>query len=71
MQRHSLATRLGYWLIYGFCYLVGLLPWWFLYYVLADTIYFLVYKLGRYRVKVVRDNLASSFPEKSAGEAEK
>jgi KDO2-lipid IV(A) lauroyltransferase len=47
---------------------VGLLPLWFLYYVLADTIYFLLYRVARYRVKVVRANLSSSFPEKSAKE---
>ncbi len=64
----TFGARLGYRLMYGACWLVGLLPWWFLYYVLADTIYFLVYKLARYRVKVVRANLAGSFPEKSVGE---
>ncbi len=64
----TFGARLGYRLMYGACWLVGLLPWWFLYYVLADTIYFIVYKVGRYRVKVVRSNLASSFPEKSIEE---
>jgi KDO2-lipid IV(A) lauroyltransferase len=43
---------------------VGLLPHRFLYYVLADAIYFVVYKLAHYRVTVVRNNLSSSFPEK-------
>ncbi len=43
---------------------MGLLPSWFLYHVLADIIYFFVYRVARYRLKVVRTNLANSFPEK-------
>lgn len=62
------GTRLGYWLIYGVCYVVGLLPRWFLYNVLAGAIYFFVYKVAHYRVKVVRNNLATSFPEKGREE---
>jgi KDO2-lipid IV(A) lauroyltransferase len=47
---------------------VGLLPRWFLYYVLAEVLYFLLYRVARYRVGVVRGNLAASFPEKSEKE---
>ncbi len=68
MKEYSFSTRLKYHLIYGFCYLVGLLPWWFLYYVVAEAVYFAIYRVAGYRVKVVRANLASSFPEKSLQE---
>jgi KDO2-lipid IV(A) lauroyltransferase len=37
-------------------------------YVLSDFLYIFIYKLFRYRIKVVRSNLSSSFPEKSADE---
>ena len=37
-------------------------------YVLSDFICLLIYRLFRYRVKVVRSNLSSSFPEKSPSE---
>lgn len=64
----SFGAKIGFHIMYGVCYLVGLLPFWFLYYVLAEVLYFFVYKIGRYRVKVVRRNLSHSFPEKSAKE---
>lgn len=67
-KKASFGTRLGYWIVYGSCYVVGLLPHRFLYYILAELVYFLVYKLGRYRVKVVRQNLSRSFPEKDTRE---
>ena len=37
-------------------------------YVISDAIYLLLYRIGRYRIRVVRENLATSFPDKSAGE---
>lgn len=37
-------------------------------YLIADIIYFFLYRLGHYRLDVVRKNLASSFPEKSQKE---
>jgi KDO2-lipid IV(A) lauroyltransferase len=55
-------------IIFYSCKIVGSLPFWFLYYVLADIIYFFFYVVGRYRVKVVRANLVTSFPEKSKAE---
>jgi KDO2-lipid IV(A) lauroyltransferase len=36
--------------------------------VLSDALYFLVYRLLHYRVKVVRKNISESFPEKDASE---
>lgn len=37
-------------------------------YKLSDGLYFLLYRVARYRVKVTRDNLHNSFPEKSERE---
>lgn len=37
-------------------------------YLIADIIYFFLYRVGHYRLDVVRKNLASSFPEKSQKE---
>jgi KDO2-lipid IV(A) lauroyltransferase len=48
-------------------YLVSLLPFRLLY-LLSDLAYVLVYKIFRYRTKVVRKNLENAFPEKSAAE---
>jgi KDO2-lipid IV(A) lauroyltransferase len=64
----KLSTKAGYYAILISCKLVGLLPAWFLYHVLTDVIYFIFYKILRYRVKVVRDNLSCSFPDKSTEE---
>ncbi len=56
-----------YYIVFCFCYLLSLLPLRLLY-VLSDFICLLIYRLFRYRVKVVRSNLSSSFPEKSPSE---
>lgn len=37
-------------------------------YILSDILYFFVYKLAHYRLRVVRENLAKSFPEKNEKE---
>lgn len=57
-------------LTYAAFYLVSLLPYRALY-VLADVLHVVVYDVARYRVKVVRRNLATSFPEKSPEELKK
>lgn len=56
-----------YFPIYLFLHGVALLPFWVLYRI-ADFIYFLLYYVIRYRKRVVRKNIAESFPEKSAAE---
>lgn len=56
-----------YYLIYGFLYLLSLLPMPILY-LLADGIHFLVYRVFGYRVKVVMQNLEIAFPEKTIKE---
>jgi len=59
--------KILYHLLYALWYALSLLPMW-VHYMLADVLYFLIYYIGRYRRKVVRSNLASSFPEKSEQE---
>lgn len=58
---------ISYKLLYGAVWLLSLLPFWVLYGV-ADGFFVLVYYVVRYRRKVVRKNLTSSFPEKSEKE---
>ncbi len=56
-----------YYLVYGFFYLLSLIPWWVMY-LISDGIYFLLYHVFGYRKNVVRKNLAIAFPEKTASE---
>lgn len=56
-----------YYLIYGFLYLVSLLPWRVMYF-LGDAVYGLVYYILGYRKNVVMENLRIAFPEKSEQE---
>ena len=53
-----------YYLLYGFHYLLSLLPLRALY-ILADGFYVLVYHVLGYRKKVVFENLKNAFPEKT------
>lgn len=59
--------KIGYNLIYSILYIHALLPLKALY-VLSDILYFWVYKVVGYRLKVARENLKTSFPEKSEKE---
>lgn len=43
------------------------MPFWLLY-IFSDILYFFLYKVAKYRVAVVRDNLKKSFPEKTPEE---
>ena len=56
-----------YYVIFAFWYLLSLLPM-RIHYVLSDMLYLLLYKVAGYRIKVVRKNLTTSFPEKSEEE---
>ena len=56
--------------IYGLLYLLSLLPI-RIHYLFSDFFYLVVYYLVGYRVKLVRKNLANSFPEKSVEELKK
>lgn len=59
--------NIPYYMLYGFTYVLSLLPFWALY-ALSDLCYGLVYYIARYRRRIVRKNLTSAFPEKSADE---
>jgi KDO2-lipid IV(A) lauroyltransferase len=56
-----------YYLALPLIYAISLLPFRLLY-VLSDLVYLFVYRLVRYRTKVVRKNLQNAFPEKSEKE---
>lgn len=56
-----------YHILYGFCYLISLLPYRALY-GLADFIYLWLYRVIGYRKKVVRKNITEAFPEKDEKE---
>ena len=56
-----------YYIVYGIFYLLSLLPW-FVIYLFADFIYFLLYHVLGYRKEVVFSNLRIVFPEKSQEE---
>jgi KDO2-lipid IV(A) lauroyltransferase len=55
---------IGYYIVYGFAWVLTLLPLRVLY-VFSDIIYPVMYYVAGYRRKVVRNNLENSFPEKS------
>jgi Kdo2-lipid IVA lauroyltransferase/acyltransferase len=56
-----------YYIIYGFLYLLSLLPF-FVLYLLSDFVYMLLYYVFGYRKKIVMDNISIAFPEKSTEE---
>ena len=56
-----------YYIVYGIFYLLSLLPW-FVIYLFADFIYFLLYYVFGYRKKIVFSNLRIAFPDKSQEE---
>ena len=59
--------KITYKLLLGWAKANALLPFRVLY-LISDFLYFLIYKVIRYRVKVVRRNMKASFPEKSEKE---
>lgn len=58
-----------YYLVYGFLYLMSLLPMWMLY-GLSDFVCWLLFRVFGYRHGVLSANLALAFPEKSEQERE-
>ena len=56
-----------YYIIYGFFYLVSLLPF-FILYGIADIIFVVMFYLVGYRKEIVMNNLQHAFPEKSLPE---
>ena len=59
-----------YYIVYGLLYVFSLLPLGVLY-LFSNFAYFIVYHLIGYRKRVVMDNLAIAFPEKTLGERTK
>ncbi len=57
-QRAQLET------LWALCRGFALLPYWFRYYVVENIVFFVLYYCLRYRMKVVKENLRNSFPEK-------
>lgn len=62
-----MRSKLIYWLVYSGMWLFSALPFRVLY-MLSDFNYLLMYRVGKYRRKVVRGNLLRSFPEKTDAE---
>lgn len=60
-------NKIGYYIVYSILYLHALLPFSILY-LLSDILYIPLYYIVRYRVKVVRQNLQNSFPNKTKKE---
>lgn len=58
-----------YYLLFGLLYLISLLPMRVLYWV-ADFIFFVLYRLAKYRIPIVLNNLEQAFPDKSESERE-
>ncbi len=54
-------------IIYFFLWAISKLPW-SLFYLLSDFVYFIVYRIIKYRKNIVIDNLHLTFPEKSKEE---
>lgn len=61
-------TETGYRLM-QFCFIaLGILPDALLYGVVGSFVYWMLYRVAKYRIMVVRENLCNSFPEKSREE---
>ncbi len=58
-------------IVWLLCRLVSFTPRWFRYYIVADIFYFVIYRICRYRMKVVDKNLRNSFPDLSDKERQK
>jgi Kdo2-lipid IVA lauroyltransferase/acyltransferase len=59
-----------YYIIFGFLYLLSLLPF-FILYGIADFLFVLIYLVLGYRRKVILENLRNSFPDKTEKERKK
>ncbi len=64
----GMFEKIAYVLLLGACKAAGRLPYAVLYKGLAPAIAFFLYRIGRYRLGVVRGNLRNAFPEKTEAE---
>lgn len=60
-------NKIGYALVYIWIKVHAILPLSVLY-ILSDILYFLIYRVVRYRLRIVRSNMTNAFPEKSEKE---
>ncbi len=67
-DKFTIWQSIAYYLLLGVAKLIGYLPYWVLYRLIAPFIYWVLYRLVHYRRGVVRGNLAAAFPEKSFAE---
>ncbi len=58
---------ISYYLLFGFAWLISLLPFWLLHRI-SDLLYIFVYYIVGYRKSTVYNNLRTSFPEKDESE---
>ncbi len=66
-----MLEKTAYYILLNLCKAAGRLPYAVLYRGLAPAICFFLYRIGHYRLKVVRQNLHNAFPEKSEKERRK
>lgn len=66
----TMSVKIITYFVIMLAYIVGLMPFPIIYFI-SDINYFIIYYIARYRRKVVRDNLVSSFPEKDIKEIKK
>ncbi|MFR9650048.1 MAG: lysophospholipid acyltransferase family protein [Rikenellaceae bacterium] len=69
-KKLNFLQRVALEIVWSMSWLVAILPHWFRYRVLAKAIYLLVYRVFKYRIGVVRENLSNAFPNRSYAERE-
>ena len=62
-----MLSKIGYWGYYIISWFAWALPLRIAYFI-SDIFYIFIYKVGKYRIKVVRENLKNAFPEKAETE---
>ncbi len=67
----NIFERIALEILWVLIWIVGHLPHWFQFYILAPVVKFFTYRVACYRVKVVNQNLRNCFPEKSEAELSK
>ena len=67
-SRLNFGQKIAFYASLWGCRLIAVWPDFVLFGVFKWIFYVLIYRVARYRVKVVRDNLSKCFPEKSAEE---
>ena len=59
--------KIVYGILFSILYVFSLMPF-FLHYIFSDILYYIIYKVIKYRLKIVRKNIKESFPERSIDE---